>query len=106
MTPAEYIQMKAFARLDGVLLAVLWVSSFALYVAGLALPVFGLAAMVLMVATPFFVGFRLGKFRDEGVMVLSPFGVAGFMLCLSSSMPPYSWLWRSMPISPIWILAI
>jgi Na+/glutamate symporter len=66
MTPAEYIQMKAFARLDGVLLAVLWVSSFALYVAGLALPVLGLAAMVLMVATPFFVGFRLGKFRDEG----------------------------------------
>ena len=66
MTPAEYIQLKAFARVDGALLAVLWVVSFACYVAGIANPLYGIVAIVLMVATPFFVCRRLGKFRDEG----------------------------------------
>ena len=67
MTPAEYIQLKAFARVDGALLAVLWVASFACYVAGIANPVYSMMAMMLMVATPFFVAFRLGKFRDKGL---------------------------------------
>ena len=66
MTPAEYIQLKAFARVDGALLALLWVASFACYVAGIANPLYGLLAVLLMLATPFFVGHRLGRFRDQG----------------------------------------
>ena len=66
MTPAEYVQMKAFARVDGALLALLWIASFACYVVGIANPLYGTMAMVLMVATPFFVALRLGKFRDHG----------------------------------------
>ena len=66
MTPAEYMQLKAYARVDGALLAVLWVASFACYVAGIANPLFGTMALLLMVATPFFVARRLGHFRDEG----------------------------------------
>ena len=66
MTPAEYVQMKAFARVDGALLALLWIASFACYVVGIANPLYGMMAMVLMVATPFFVALRLGKFRDHG----------------------------------------
>ncbi len=66
MTPAEYIQLKAFARIDGALLAVLWIASFACYIVGLANPFYGILAVGLMVATPFFVCRRLGKFRDEG----------------------------------------
>ena len=66
MTPAEYIQLKAFARVDGALLAVLWISSFACYVAGISNPLYGVLAIILMVVTPFFVCSRLGKFRDEG----------------------------------------
>ena len=66
MTPAEYVQLKAFARIDGALLAVLWVVSFACYVAGMTNPLYGMVAMLLMVATPFFVALRLGKFRDVG----------------------------------------
>lgn len=66
MTPSEYIQLKAFARIDGAMLSILWVASFACYVAGIAQPVYGMVAMVLMAITPFFVGKRLGKFRDEG----------------------------------------
>jgi len=74
MTPAEYIQLKAFARVDGALLAVLWVASFACYIAGIANPVYAMMAIVLMVITPFFVGRRLGKFRDEGRDGIISFG--------------------------------
>ena len=66
MTPEEYIQMKAFARIDGARLAVLWIASFACYIAGVANPIYSTMALVLMVATPFFVALRLGKFRDQG----------------------------------------
>ena len=58
--------MKAFARIDGAMLSLLWIASFACYVASIAQPVYGMAAMLLMVITPFFVGRRLGKFRDVG----------------------------------------
>ena len=60
MTPIEYVQLKAFARQDGALLALLWIATFLLYI------VLGLAAFFLMCYTPFFVGERLGKFRDYG----------------------------------------
>ena len=66
MTAPEYIQLKAFARQDGVLLALLWVSSFLFYIMGLSNQMLGLAAVMLMLYTPFFVGARLGKFRDYG----------------------------------------
>ena len=66
MTPAEYVQLKAFARQDGALLALLWVVTFILYIIGVSNPMLGLAAVMLMFYTPFFVGERLGKFRDYG----------------------------------------
>ena len=66
MTPAEYIQLKAFARQDGALLALLWVVTFLLYIIGVSNQMLGLAAIMLMFYTPFFVGERLGKFRDYG----------------------------------------
>ena len=66
MEATEYIQLKAFARMDGALLAVLWTASFACYVLGLSQPGLGMVAMVLALVTPFFVARRLKKFRDEG----------------------------------------
>ena len=66
MTAPEYIQLKAFARQDGALLALLWVFTFLLYIIGLNNQMLGLAAIMLMVYTPIFVGGRLGKFRDYG----------------------------------------
>ena len=66
MEVTEYIQLKAFARMDGVLLAVLWTASFAFYVLGLSQPGLGMVAMVLAIITPFFVARRLKKFRDVG----------------------------------------
>ena len=46
-------------------MALVWVASFAFYVAGISNPVYAMAAMALMVVTPFFVGRRLKRFRDE-----------------------------------------
>ena len=66
MTAPEYIQLKAFARQDGALLALLWVGAFLLYIIGIQNQLLGLAAIMMMVYTPFFVGERLGKFRDYG----------------------------------------
>ncbi len=74
MTTAEYIQLKAFARQDGALLALLWVVTFVLYIIGISNQLLGLAAIMLMVYTPIFVGGRLGNFRDYGREGLISFG--------------------------------
>ena len=66
MTPAEYIQLKAFARIDGALLSLLWISCFACSIIGITNTFYGMVALLLMLVTPFFVGKRLAKFRDEG----------------------------------------
>lgn len=65
MTSAEYIQLKAFARIDGVWLFSLWLVGFACYLLGLTQPIFGVLAIFLFLFTPFFAAFRLRRFRDE-----------------------------------------
>ena len=65
MTPIEYVQLKAFARQDGALLALLWVATFLLYIIGVSNQLLGMAAFFLMCYTPFFVAGRLGKFRNN-----------------------------------------
>ena len=66
MTSNEYIQLKAFARQDGALLALLWVFTSTLYIIGMTNQLIGMAATMLIIYTPFFVGSRLRKFRDYG----------------------------------------
>ena len=74
MTSNEYLQLKAFARQDGALLALLWVFTSSLYIIGLTNPLVGMAATILILYTPFFVGTRLRKFRDYGREGLISFG--------------------------------
>ncbi len=64
MTPADYQQLKAFARIDGAMVALLWTISFACYVVGLTNQFLGLIAIFLAIYTPFFVARRLRNFRD------------------------------------------
>ena len=66
MTALEYIQLKAYARQDGFFLALLWIASFVFYIMGLTNQMLGMAAIMLAVATPFFVAGRLRRFRDDG----------------------------------------
>ncbi len=74
MTSAERVQLDAFARVDGAMLALLWISSFACYIAGLTNNVLGLAAIILAVASPFFVARRLRSFRDYALEGVISFG--------------------------------
>ena len=71
ISPEEYMQLKAFARIDGAWLAVLWIGCFAAYVAGLTNPLLQTTALLLVLSTPFFVASRLRKFRNgarEGII--------------------------------------
>ena len=65
MTADEYIQLKAFARLDGVWLALLWTFCFASYLLGMENALMGWMAMLLLVWVPFFVAKRVRLFRDN-----------------------------------------
>lgn len=64
MNVGEYAQMKAFARVDGVLVALVWTASFAFYVAGLAHPALMMVAMLVGLASPVYAGKRLCHYRD------------------------------------------
>lgn len=65
MTPEEYTQLKAFARIDGAYLGVAWIISFAFYISGLSSPILGLLGTVIAVLSPVFAALRLKKFRDN-----------------------------------------
>lgn len=64
ITPAEYIQLKAFARIDGAWLALVWVASFGCSIAGLMDPLLTFVSLALAVMSPFFVAKRLRVYRD------------------------------------------
>ncbi len=71
MTPAEYTQLKAFAKIDGAYLGITWIASFALSLVGLSVPGWSIAGMMLAVLSPVLAAVRLRKFRDvarEGVI--------------------------------------
>lgn len=59
----ELAQLKAFARQDGFFLSLLWIASFAFIVAAPS----SMMGNLLAFATPFFVGWRLCKFRDNAL---------------------------------------
>ena len=61
MTKIEsFMQVKAFARQDGMLMALLWTASFACYTLLKA----GAIADLLTISTPIFLAWRMSKFRD------------------------------------------
>lgn len=65
MKPEEFIQLKAFARIDGALLALFWLSSFIFYIQGLSNPIMGIISVILAVSSPFYAATRLRIFRDN-----------------------------------------
>ena len=82
MTGPEYIQLKAFARIDGALLSLLFVAAFVCYVVGLTSPTYGLLAMLTIVLIPVFAVIRLKRFRDNGLMGKISFLRAWFYVSL------------------------
>lgn len=65
MTTQEYIQLRAFARVDGLYIGILWIASFACYIGGMSTPLLGTIGGIIAIASPFYAGKRLAKFRDE-----------------------------------------
>ena len=57
MTPEEYTQLKAFARVDGAYLGVAWIISFAFYICGLSSPLLGLLGTLIAVLSPVFAAY-------------------------------------------------
>ena len=76
MTYDQYRQLKTYAWYDGIYLAVLWTASFAFLICASAFPPFSLACNLIALSTPFFVGYRLRKFRNEGLDGTITFGRA------------------------------
>lgn len=72
MTFAEkYSQLQAYARVDGAILGLLWIASFACFVGQFHYPFCGMLWMASLIGTPIWVGFRTARFRDrvlEGVI--------------------------------------
>ena len=61
INPLDLIQVKAFARIDGLLLSVTWMASMAC----LMFRPESSWGFLLMLCTPFFVGWRLSEFRNK-----------------------------------------
>lgn len=80
--------MKAFARIDGALLGLIWVISFACFIGNFHNPMWGLAWFGLIFITPFFVGFRIDKFRrnvlDGAISFRRALGYSMFTFIYSS----------------------
>lgn len=65
MTTQEYIQLRAFARVDGTYLGILWIVSFACYLAGIGNSMAAFIGGLMAITSPYFAVMRLKKFRDE-----------------------------------------
>ena len=80
----EYIQLKAFARQDGLFLGLLWVICFACLVYSVTDPSLQLIFVAGSIATPFIAYYRLKHFRDkvlEGqISFLRAFAFVAFMM--------------------------
>lgn len=74
MDQQEYIQLKAFARIDGAILGAVWIVSFALCIAGMKYPGLSLSGTLIALASPFVAVSRLVKFRDYALNGVISFG--------------------------------
>ena len=76
MTPQEYTQLKAFARIDGALLSAIWIASFAAYITGLGNSLLMMIGMAMAVGSLIFAAGRTRRFRDKALNGTISFGRA------------------------------
>lgn len=63
----EYRQLRVYARYDGIYLGILWLASFACTVLSSFGSIIGALGNLLLLATPFFVAYRLKKYREDAL---------------------------------------
>ena len=66
MTFNELRQLRAYSWYDSIYLSVFWAVGFACFIGSMSIPMLGMMNTILMLATPFFVGYRLKIYRKEG----------------------------------------
>lgn len=64
-TREEYEQIKAFARIDGAIMGVMWIISFACFIAQFYMPLLNMAALIFGIASIIVSAIRLRNFRDN-----------------------------------------
>ena len=64
-TREEYEQLKAFARIDGALVGLLWIISFACFIGEFTYPALGMVSLLIGVSSIVFATMRLRRFRDN-----------------------------------------
>lgn len=67
ITPQNISQVRAFARQDGAFLSLLWIGGFLSTMWAAKMPLLAPLGNLVVIATPFFVAFRLKKFRDDAL---------------------------------------
>lgn len=65
MTREDYRQLQAFARVDGVWVAVLWTVSFACFVWQFQMPLFSFVSLLIGAGSLIFASLRTRRFRDS-----------------------------------------
>lgn len=65
ISPTEYIQLKAFARQDGLILGLVWVAAFACFIGSMSDASLQLGFVVGLLSTPFVVFYMLRHYRDK-----------------------------------------
>ena len=60
-------QLRTYARYDGVYLGIIWMASFACFLAATWQSMLLMCSLFLMLYSPFFVASRLKRFRDEAL---------------------------------------
>lgn len=61
----EYIQLRAFARQDGLLMGAVWLTAFGCFIGSMKVPALEIGFVTGMIATPFVMFLRLKAFRDK-----------------------------------------
>lgn len=61
----EYIQLRAFARQDGLWIGLFWIATLACFVGSIKEPALQIGFITGVIATPFVVYFRLRRFRNK-----------------------------------------
>lgn len=74
MTGQEYDQLRQWGKYDGYYLGGLWVLSFIALMNSALVPSFGIVNELIILATPFFLFWRLRRFRDKGRNGVISFG--------------------------------
>ena len=67
MTIDEYRQLRTYSWYDGIYLAILWTAGFACLIGMPKLPLLSMTSNLITLSTPFFVGYHLKKYRDQGL---------------------------------------